>query len=132
LRDRGWIEGKNLLIERRYAEGHSERYHNLAIELVEPVWSMSSCPREASVASGSTGCDEDNSNRHVASSEIPSRPASSRAMRGLKGTSRASWTLPSRGRWQAVGAPEGSCTYCFAHRGRVGPNRRAVHGIEAD
>ena len=34
LRDRGWIEGKNLLIERRYAEGHSERYHNLAIELV--------------------------------------------------------------------------------------------------
>src|SRR4030095_9449681 len=34
LRDRGWIEGKNLLIERRYAEGHSDRYRDLALDLV--------------------------------------------------------------------------------------------------
>jgi len=34
LRDRGWIEGQNLSIERRYAEGHSERYHDLAQDLV--------------------------------------------------------------------------------------------------
>jgi putative ABC transport system substrate-binding protein len=34
LRDRGWIEGQNLLIVRRYAGGHSERYHDLALDLV--------------------------------------------------------------------------------------------------
>lgn len=34
LRDRGWIEGENLLIERRYAEGRSERYDDLARDLV--------------------------------------------------------------------------------------------------
>ena len=34
LRDRGWIEGKNLLIERRYTEGHSDRYRDLALDLV--------------------------------------------------------------------------------------------------
>jgi putative ABC transport system substrate-binding protein len=34
LRERGWVDGKNILIERRYAEGHSERYHDLAVELV--------------------------------------------------------------------------------------------------
>jgi putative ABC transport system substrate-binding protein len=34
LSDRGWIEGKNLLIERRYAEGHSDRYRDLALDLV--------------------------------------------------------------------------------------------------
>src|SRR5215475_3003442 len=34
LRDNGWIEGENLIIERRYAEGQSERYHDLALDLV--------------------------------------------------------------------------------------------------
>src|SRR4030095_13335747 len=34
LRDRGWIEGKNLLIERRYAEGNSDRYRDVALALV--------------------------------------------------------------------------------------------------
>ena len=34
LRDRGWVEGRNILIERRYFEGRSERYPDLAAELV--------------------------------------------------------------------------------------------------
>jgi putative ABC transport system substrate-binding protein len=34
LRERGWIEGQNLVIERRYAKGRSERYFDLALDLV--------------------------------------------------------------------------------------------------
>jgi putative ABC transport system substrate-binding protein len=34
LRDLGYVEGQNLLIERRYAEGSAERLHDLAAELV--------------------------------------------------------------------------------------------------
>jgi len=34
LRDHGWIEGKNLIIENRYFEGHAERIPVLAAELV--------------------------------------------------------------------------------------------------
>jgi putative tryptophan/tyrosine transport system substrate-binding protein len=34
LRDRGWVEGRNILIERRYSEGMAERFPDLAAELV--------------------------------------------------------------------------------------------------
>jgi len=34
LRDRGWVEGKNLIIDARSAEGHAERLPALAAELV--------------------------------------------------------------------------------------------------
>ena len=34
LRDHGWIEGKNLIIDYRYFEGHAERIPALAAELV--------------------------------------------------------------------------------------------------
>jgi putative ABC transport system substrate-binding protein len=34
LRERGWIEGKNLTFERRYSEGQNERHPTLAAELV--------------------------------------------------------------------------------------------------
>ena len=34
LREFGWIEGRNLTIEYRYAEGRSERYAELAAEFV--------------------------------------------------------------------------------------------------
>src|SRR5258706_13010527 len=34
LRERGYIEGKNIIIEYRYADGKSERYSELASELV--------------------------------------------------------------------------------------------------
>jgi putative tryptophan/tyrosine transport system substrate-binding protein len=33
LRERGWIEGQNILFERRYAEGRVERFDELAVEL---------------------------------------------------------------------------------------------------
>jgi putative tryptophan/tyrosine transport system substrate-binding protein len=35
LRDRGYVEGKNLLIEYRYAEGKNERFPSLVAELVQ-------------------------------------------------------------------------------------------------
>ncbi|MFQ5899788.1 MAG: ABC transporter substrate-binding protein, partial [Candidatus Methylomirabilia bacterium] len=34
LRERGWVEGQNLIIERRWAKGRSERFPDLAAELV--------------------------------------------------------------------------------------------------
>ena len=34
LRDLGYVEGQNLIIEHRYAEGSEERLHDLAAELV--------------------------------------------------------------------------------------------------
>jgi putative ABC transport system substrate-binding protein len=34
LRDHGWVVGKNLIIDSRYAEGHAERLRALAAELV--------------------------------------------------------------------------------------------------
>jgi len=34
LRDLGWVEGQNLIVERRFAEGRSERLADLATELV--------------------------------------------------------------------------------------------------
>ena len=34
LRELGWIEGRNVAIEYRYAEGHSERYGEIAAEFV--------------------------------------------------------------------------------------------------
>jgi putative ABC transport system substrate-binding protein len=35
LRERGWVEGRNLEVVRRYAEGHAERLPALAAELVQ-------------------------------------------------------------------------------------------------
>ena len=35
LRDLGYIEGKNIVVEYRYAEGKSERFPSLVAELVE-------------------------------------------------------------------------------------------------
>jgi len=34
LRPLGYVEGKNLVVERRYAEGHSDRFTELAVELL--------------------------------------------------------------------------------------------------
>ncbi len=49
LRDHGWIEGKNLIIDHRYFEGHAERLPALAAELValKPDLLIASAPREA-------------------------------------------------------------------------------------
>ena len=34
LRELGYVEGQNLVVERRWAEGRADRYHELATELV--------------------------------------------------------------------------------------------------
>ena len=34
LRELGYVEGQNLVVERRWAEGRADRYHELAAELV--------------------------------------------------------------------------------------------------
>lgn len=34
LRELGYVEGKNIVVERRYAEGKAERYPELAVDLV--------------------------------------------------------------------------------------------------
>jgi len=34
LRDRGWVEGRNIAVERRFAEGQSKILASLAVELV--------------------------------------------------------------------------------------------------
>jgi putative ABC transport system substrate-binding protein len=33
LRERGWVEGQNIVFQRRYAEGRVERFEELAMEL---------------------------------------------------------------------------------------------------
>jgi putative tryptophan/tyrosine transport system substrate-binding protein len=38
LRDLGWIEGQNVSIEYRWAEGKADRYPGLAAELVRLRW----------------------------------------------------------------------------------------------
>jgi hypothetical protein len=45
LRDLGWIEGRTIAIEYRWAEGRSERFADIAAELVSTK-SMSSLQRE--------------------------------------------------------------------------------------
>src|SRR5262245_28849809 len=35
LRERGWIEGQNILIERRYTHGRPERYPELVAEVLK-------------------------------------------------------------------------------------------------
>jgi putative ABC transport system substrate-binding protein len=49
LRDHGWIEGKNLIIDYRYFEGHAERIPALAAELValKPDLLICSSPQAA-------------------------------------------------------------------------------------
>jgi putative ABC transport system substrate-binding protein len=49
LRDHGWIEGKNLIIDYRYFEGHAERIPVLAAELValKPDLLVCSSPQTA-------------------------------------------------------------------------------------
>ena len=34
LRERGWVEGQNIVFERRYAQGRVERFDELAVELI--------------------------------------------------------------------------------------------------
>jgi putative tryptophan/tyrosine transport system substrate-binding protein len=57
LRDLGWIEGKNLIVEYRYFEGHPERAQALAAELValKPDLLVGSSPQAALALKSTTG-----------------------------------------------------------------------------
>ena len=41
LRDLGYVEGKNIVIESRWAEGRYDRLSSLAAELIKPRWTSS-------------------------------------------------------------------------------------------
>jgi hypothetical protein len=63
LRELGYVEGKNIVIERRFAEGKFERLAELAAELVALKVDVIVSVVTASV-SGSQGCDRDDPDRH--------------------------------------------------------------------
>jgi putative ABC transport system substrate-binding protein len=88
LRDLGYVEGRNLSIERRNAEGHRERLPDLAADLVR-------AKVDAIVAQsnfGASAAAKATATRWV----IPWRRAWSRASRGPVGTSQVShWQNPS-------------------------------------
>jgi len=50
LRELGWVEGENLVIEDRWAEGKAEHLPALAAELVEQEVDLSVAPAESAVA----------------------------------------------------------------------------------
>jgi putative ABC transport system substrate-binding protein len=56
LRDHGWIEGKNLIIDYRYFEGHVERIPTLSTELValKPDLLIGSGPQAAAALKSAT------------------------------------------------------------------------------
>ena len=56
LRDHGWIEGKNLIIDYRYFEGHAERIPTLSTELValKPDLLIGSGPQAAAALKSAT------------------------------------------------------------------------------
>src|SRR5262245_2377710 len=56
LREKGWIEGKNLIIDYRYSEGHVERLTALATELValKPDLLVGSAPQAAAALKSAT------------------------------------------------------------------------------
>jgi len=47
LRELGWIEGRTVAIEYRWAEGHSERFPEIAAELVRLKGDKNSGPRRS-------------------------------------------------------------------------------------
>lgn len=55
LRDLGWIEGQNLNIEYRWAEGQADRHPRLAAELVQ-LGVIALFPRWKTVSLGEFGC----------------------------------------------------------------------------
>ena len=41
LRERGWVEGQNIVIEARYADGRVDRLPSLVAELIASRWTSS-------------------------------------------------------------------------------------------
>jgi putative ABC transport system substrate-binding protein len=68
LRDLGWVEGQNLVIEYRWADGKIERLPDLAVELVRQKVELIVAPAGICGAGGKEG-DEQHSHRH----DVPGR-----------------------------------------------------------
>ena len=87
LRDAGWIDGRNLVIERRYAEGKLERLPGLADDLVrQKVEIMVTTVTADTQAAKNVAADIP---VVMVAAAIPSRPDLSLAWRGRAETSPA-------------------------------------------
>ena len=64
LRERGYIEGQNIAIEYRYAEGKVDRAPELAAELVRLKVDIILVTGGPSVDTSGQECDQDNSHRY--------------------------------------------------------------------
>ena len=64
LRDLGYIEGKNIVIEYRYAEGNVDGFSELAAELVRLKVDIIVVPGGGQVHPGGHECDQDDSHRY--------------------------------------------------------------------
>jgi putative tryptophan/tyrosine transport system substrate-binding protein len=64
LRELGYIEGQNIAIEYRYAEGKFDRAPGLAAELVRLNVDIIVVARRAHMDPGGQECDRDNSHRY--------------------------------------------------------------------
>ena len=64
LRERGYIEGQNIAIEYRYAEGKRDRAPELAAELVRLKVDIIVVAGGDPVDPGGQECDQDDSHRH--------------------------------------------------------------------
>ena len=64
LRERGYIEGQNIAIEYRYAEGKLDRFPELAAELVRLKVDIIVVAGGADLRAGGQECDQDDSHRY--------------------------------------------------------------------
>ena len=64
LRERGYIEGQNIAIEYRYAEGKSDRFSELAAELVRLKVDIIVVAGGDQAGPGGHECDQDDSHRY--------------------------------------------------------------------
>ncbi len=94
-RELGWVEGQNLVIEYRWAEGKIERLPELAAELVRLKVDLIVAPAGIRSARGEE-CDEQHSDRH----DLPERSgqvgASSPSLQATGGNVTGTTSTPSR------------------------------------
>ena len=64
LRERGYIEGQNIAIEYRYAEGKNDRYPELVAELVRLKVDIIVVAGGDRAGPGGQECDQDDSHRY--------------------------------------------------------------------
>ena len=95
LRERGYIEGQNIAIEYRYAEGKRDRAPELAAELVRLKVDIIVVAGGDLIDPGGQECDQDDSHRYDGRrGPILSRQASLKALPVPAATSPALQSLP--------------------------------------